>query len=176
MAIRSPTFLRVGRLRLPTRSGKQGSMLARSLHQPSFSASIASVPLDVEPPGLPVLRPAQNLVAPRMQITTLPNGFRVVSQESFGQVTTFALFIDAGSMYEEGPDERGVCHFIEASAFTSTRQRSAADVQANAQSAGISSQAVFNREVIMFKVRCTHCCSQFHSCQCILGLGASKSS
>ena len=125
---------------------------------PPWAAAVAAVPLDTEPPGLPVLRPAHSLSAPRLETTTLPNGFRVVSQESFGQVTTFALFVDAGSMYEEPANELGVCHFLEATAFTSAGGRTAAEVQAYAQTAGITSQAVFNREVVMFKVRvCYHC-------------------
>ena len=134
--------------------------LSTSTHQSSWAANIAAAPLDTVPPGLPVLRPAHNLAVPTVRATTLPNGFRVVTQESFGQVTTFALFVDAGSMYEEGPDELGVCHFLEATAFTSTGNKSAADVQAFAQATGITSQAVFNREVVMLKVR--ECCSHSH--------------
>ncbi len=50
------------------------------------------------------------------------------------------------------PPPQGACHFLEATAFSSTRKR---DVQAMLQwqmRHGIASSAVFNREVVMFKV------------------------
>jgi hypothetical protein len=101
--------------------------------------------------SMPVLRPAHHMVPPKMTVTTLPNGLRVASQENFGQISTLALFVDAGSMYES-EDQLGACHFIEAAAFGSTSTRSSSEVQQFAQSSGITTQAVMNREVVMFKV------------------------
>ena len=36
---------------------------------------------------LPVLKPASQLEAPHTEITVLPNGLRVISQETYGQVS-----------------------------------------------------------------------------------------
>jgi predicted Zn-dependent peptidase len=89
--------------------------------------------------------------APTMMVSTLSNGFRVASQENFGQISTLALFVDGGSMYESNA-QLGACNFLEAAAFSSTSNRSAQEVQQYAQTFGITTQAVFNREVMMYKV------------------------
>jgi hypothetical protein len=60
----------------------------------------------LSPRSLPRLRPARNLPSPQLQLTTLPSGLRVASQETYGQIATLALFVDAGSMYEA---EGGAC-------------------------------------------------------------------
>ena len=52
--------------------------------------------------SLPVLKPASQLQAPETQVTTLPNGLRVVTQETYGQAATLGLFVDAGSRFEDG--------------------------------------------------------------------------
>jgi processing peptidase subunit alpha len=83
--------------------------------------------------------------APALSSLTLPS-----FHPSPPQVATFAVFIDAGSMYE-GDDEIGVCHFLEASSFQSSRSRSAEETLQYATRHGITSSAVFNREVLMYK-------------------------
>jgi processing peptidase subunit alpha len=100
---------------------------------------------------LPTLFPGGRSEKPRVQCTVLPSGLRVVSQENYGQVATFAMFIDAGSMYEAA-DELGTCHFLETCAFKATVTRSGDDILALCQAHGISASAVFNREVLMYKV------------------------
>jgi len=81
---------------------------------------------------MPVLKPASNLPSPATQVTTLPNGLRVASEENYGQVhntvgvfmsvdcflsvwrcglrqvSSVGLFIDAGSMFEDGMPARVV--------------------------------------------------------------------
>ncbi|RHY92792.1 hypothetical protein DYB37_002990 [Aphanomyces astaci] len=57
--------------------------------------------LDEPIPGLPVLKPASQLQAPRTETTVLPNGLRVISQETYGQASTVGLFVDAGSRFED---------------------------------------------------------------------------
>jgi predicted Zn-dependent peptidase len=86
--------------------------------------------------SIPALTPARNLPSPRLAVTTLPNGFRVATQETYGQAATVALFVDAGSRYE---DERqvGACHFLETLAFRSTAKRSNEDILAFCQAHGI---------------------------------------
>lgn len=75
---------------------------ATTVHQTRGRLSVPPAPLPPTPDcSIPRLRPARNLPSPSLQQTTLPNGFRVLSQESYGSMTsTVALFVDAGSMYE----------------------------------------------------------------------------
>ena len=60
------------------------------------SRAFASQPsLDMELPGMPELAPASAQEKPAVQVTTLDNGLRVASQETFGQITGkfFVLFL-----------------------------------------------------------------------------------
>lgn len=123
------------------------------------SAALFSASLVHEPAGFPALVPARNLAAPLVHVTALSNGLRVASQETFGQVSSISLFIDAGSMYETesaGAEGSliGACHFLETMAFKSTASRSALEVAEFTSSHGISTGAVFNREVLMYKIDC----------------------
>ena len=102
-------------------------------------------------PSLPPLRPGLSLPAPRLRVDTLPNGFTVATEETYGQVATLALFVEAGSMYE-ADGEVGACHFLEAAAFSATGSMRAEEVQRFTQEHGMTTGAVFNREVLMFKV------------------------
>ena len=81
------------------------------------------------PNSLPVLRSGRSHPPPRVQVTTLPSGLRIATQENYGQIATLALFVDAGSMYESEADgEIGACHFLETCAFQSTERRTASDI------------------------------------------------
>ena len=68
------------------------------------ASQLADLSLLVEPSGLPRLPPASALPPPTVQVSTLANGLRVCTQETYGQVASLALFIDAGSMYESEAD------------------------------------------------------------------------
>ena len=114
-------------------------------------APASSLPSNVVPSGLPTLRPGTLLPPPALHHTTLPNGLLVSSQETYGQVGTLALFIEAGSMYE-APDEVGACHFFETTAFKNTQGLSPDEIMALTLTKGLTTSAVFNREVLLFKV------------------------
>lgn len=65
----------------PTRTG--GPQWADAM--PSATAGGASDVI-AELPGMPRLRPGNRLAEPRLRVTTLPNGLRVATQETYGQV------------------------------------------------------------------------------------------
>lgn len=50
------------------------------------------------------------------QVTTLPNGLRVASEQRFGQFCTVGVVIDSGPRYEVAYPS-GVSHFLEKLAF-----------------------------------------------------------
>jgi processing peptidase subunit alpha len=100
---------------------------------------------------MPALQPGLSLPPPRLRIDTLSNGLTVATEETYGQVATLALFIEAGSMYESAT-EVGACHFLEASAFSATASLSSEELLRLTQEHGMTTGAVFNREVLMFKV------------------------
>ncbi|XP_054271218.1 mitochondrial-processing peptidase subunit alpha [Macrosteles quadrilineatus] len=55
------------------------------------------------------------------QITTLPSGLRVASENRFGQFCTVGVVIDSGSRYEVAFPS-GISHFLEKLAFNSTEE------------------------------------------------------
>lgn len=50
------------------------------------------------------------------QVTTLPNGLRVASENRFGEFCTVGVVIDSGSRYEVAYPS-GISHFLEKLAF-----------------------------------------------------------
>jgi hypothetical protein len=114
-------------------------------------ARFGSQPTSEALPGMPALTPGSALPPPQLRVDALPSGLKVASQETYSQVCTVALFIEAGSMYER-TEEIGACHFLEAMAFKATRAMDAAEVLRFTQQHGISTGSVFNQEVLLFKV------------------------
>ena len=127
----------------------RGGARARSWRDEPVPAT--SLPCDVSPLGLPLLKPGHLLPPPALRHTTLPNGLMVSTQETYGQVATLALFIEAGSMYETAA-EVGACHFFETMAFKATEKFTASDISGLTQRLGLATSAAFNREVLLYKV------------------------
>jgi processing peptidase subunit alpha len=107
--------------------------------------------LHYELPGLPQLKPASQLLAPQTEITTLPSGLRVISQETYGQAATVGLFVDAGSRCETA-SEVGVTHLLEHLGFKGTPTRSHAELVREMESIGALATASCGREQIIYTV------------------------
>ena len=75
----------------------------RKLQRDEFSTiKMNSVPIDVVPPPfIPSNVPAQELDVPETMITTLDNGIRVVSQETYSQMCTVGVLTNVGSRHEK---------------------------------------------------------------------------
>lgn len=106
-------------------------------------------PIRAEYPGMPALRPARDLPLPKTRVTTLANGLRVASEETYGQVSSIAVFVDSGSKHESA-DESGVSHFLETLAFKSTTNRSAEQIREETQGMGVFAAA--SRDSMMYRV------------------------
>ncbi len=115
------------------------------------ASQFGSLPTSEALPGMPVLSPGSTLTSPQLCMDVLPSGLKVASQETYGQVCTLALFVEAGSMYERA-EEIGACHFLEAMAFKSTRGMDSDEILRFTQQHGITTGSVFNQEVLLFKV------------------------
>jgi hypothetical protein len=72
----------------------------RQLHEASHTASLSS----------------SHAQSPSVQITTLPNKLRVVTENTPGHFSSVGLYVDAGSRYET-PTNSGVSHFLDRMAF-----------------------------------------------------------
>ena len=68
-----------------------------------------------QPPlHIPSNLPRNAMTIPTAEITTLDNGLRIASQETYGQVTTFGILSNCGSRLEEtSSNNKGVNHLME---------------------------------------------------------------
>ena len=84
-------------------------------------------------------------MSPETIITTLDNGIRVVSQETFGQVSTVGVVSSLGSRFEQ-PHEAGATHMLELLAFGETPRFSGAGIVEMLQDWGGSRFVTLQRE------------------------------
>lgn len=56
--------------------------------------------MPVKPSYIPSNLPSKDLEIPATKVSTLSNGLRVASQETYGQVSTVGVFANVGSRYE----------------------------------------------------------------------------
>ena len=104
--------------------------------------------------GLPTLAPARELVAPATRMTTLPNGVRVISIDTFCGVCSVGAFVDAGSRHETAANS-GVGNVLEKLAFkggAGENGRSLHEVAALMEQHGISPTTMSSREHIHFQL------------------------
>ncbi|POM67946.1 Mitochondrial-processing peptidase subunit beta, partial [Phytophthora palmivora] len=107
--------------------------------------------LEQELPGLPQLKPASQLKPPQTEISVLPSGLRVISQETYGQAATLGIFIDAGSRFEDD-DSVGVSHLLEHLGFKSTTSRSHAQLVHEIEDIGALTTSSCGREQIIYTI------------------------
>ena len=88
-----------------------------------------------------------------VQLTTLPNGFRVVSEHMPGlQSAAIGVWVLAGARHEEA-SQNGIAHFLEHMAFKGTKRRSALQIAEAIEDVGGYINAYTSREVTAYYVR-----------------------
>jgi len=108
--------------------------------------------MPTKPDHIPPNIQNSKLDVPETMVTTLSNGLRVVSQETYGQVTTVGVLADFGSRLETN-ETRGVNHLLELLAFQSMHQYpNSADVVAKMDALGGTTFAQSSREQMMYCV------------------------
>ncbi|KAJ3285760.1 Mitochondrial-processing peptidase subunit alpha, partial [Blyttiomyces sp. JEL0837] len=83
------------------------------------------------------------------EITTLPNGLKVASQDAPGHFVTVGVYIDAGSRYE-AEEFAGASHILERMAFKSTKNFSVEELMATLEKLGGNVMAHSSREAMMY--------------------------
>lgn len=81
--------------------------------------------------------------------TVLPNGLRVVTEETYHPTSTVALFINAGSSFETKANN-GTAHFLEHLAFKGTGRRTKEGLGLEVENIGASLNAYTSREHTVF--------------------------
>lgn len=78
-------------------------------------------------------------------VTTLPNGVRVATKASFGEVSSVGVFLNAG-IRDETKELAGAAHLIEQLALTGTAKRPKAKLEEEVESLGATLSVNFGRE------------------------------
>eukprot|EP00339_Tiarina_fusa_P026584 CAMPEP_0116997752 /NCGR_PEP_ID=MMETSP0472-20121206/1074_1 /TAXON_ID=693140 ORGANISM="Tiarina fusus, Strain LIS" /NCGR_SAMPLE_ID=MMETSP0472 /ASSEMBLY_ACC=CAM_ASM_000603 /LENGTH=591 /DNA_ID=CAMNT_0004696719 /DNA_START=136 /DNA_END=1911 /DNA_ORIENTATION=+ len=92
---------------------------AQQTYMESIAQSFSSLPITADVPDfIPPNVPSTELTVPETLITTLDNGVRVVSQETYGQMCTIGVLTNVGSRHEP---TTGMVHLLETMAFGSTK-------------------------------------------------------
>jgi len=88
-----------------------------------------------------------------VELTTLPNGFRIVSEYMPGlQSASLGVWISAGGRHERS-DQNGIAHFLEHMAFKGTKRRSALQIAEAIEDVGGFINAYTSRETTAYYVR-----------------------
>ncbi|GLJ30406.1 hypothetical protein SUGI_0601650 [Cryptomeria japonica] len=81
-------------------------------------------PLDLPLPGVQLPPSIPDHIEPtKTNVTTLPNGLKVASENSPSSTASIGLYVDCGSVYET-PLSSGATHLLERMAFKTTKNRS----------------------------------------------------
>mgnify|MGYP001173659667 CR=1 FL=1 len=103
--------------------------------------------------AVPSLQPGNRGPSPKADITTLPNGVRVVTVDDGSHVASVGAFVEAGSRHEANGIE-GVAHMLKHSGFKSTTERSALRMYRDMEDAGIVASTSVDREHIVYRADC----------------------
>lgn len=88
-----------------------------------------------------------------VELTTLPNGFRIVSENMPGlQSASLGVWVSAGGRHER-VDQNGVAHFLEHMAFKGTKRRNALQIAEAIEDVGGFINAYTSREATAYYVR-----------------------
>lgn len=101
---------------------EQRTSLVETRHLSQAQTALGPISTIV-PSLIPPNVPSDELRAPPTELTTLSNGLRVVSQETYGQVSTVGVCCQVGSRQErQDQNEQGVVNLLEMVAFGATDQ------------------------------------------------------
>ncbi len=88
-----------------------------------------------------------------VNLHTLPNGVRVVTEAMPGlESATIGLWVEAGGRHERA-DENGIAHFLEHMAFKGTERRSALQIAEEIEDVGGYINAYTSRETTAYYAR-----------------------
>jgi len=110
--------------------------------------------LDEQAKAAPIYGIHKNVLkVPQTQITTLKNGFRVMTEPRYGETAAVGMFIKVGSR-DETDTNNGVAHFLEHIYFKGTKKRSEKDIEAEFENMGATLNAHTSREYTVFNAHC----------------------
>lgn len=89
-----------------------------------------------------------------LQISTLPNGLRIVTEHMPGlKSASVGLWVQAGGRHER-EDQNGIAHFLEHMAFKGTKRRTALQIAEEIEDVGGYINAYTSKEMTAYYARC----------------------
>jgi len=88
---------------------------------------------------------------PPATVTTLPNGVRVATRESFGEMASMGIFVNAGTR-DETRETAGAAHLLEHLAFSGTAKRGKTQLEMEVESMGGLLSMTSGREQSSYKM------------------------
>ncbi len=89
-----------------------------------------------------------------LQISTLPNGLRIVTEHMPGlQSASVGIWVMAGGRHER-PEQNGIAHFLEHMAFKGTSRRTALQIAEEIEDVGGYINAYTSKEMTAYYARC----------------------
>lgn len=96
--------------------------------------------------------PPYLLNIPPTTVSSLPNKFRVATEENYGETATIGVFIDSGSR-SETKENNGVAHFLEHMSFKGTKNRDRRQLEIEIENMGGTFNAYTSREQTVFYMK-----------------------
>jgi len=88
-----------------------------------------------------------------LRLTTLPNGFRIVTEDMAGlKSASVGVWVTAGGRHER-PEQNGIAHFLEHMAFKGTKTRSALQIAEQIEDVGGYINAYTSRDMTAYFAR-----------------------
>lgn len=136
---------------VPAVQGKDAKGIWASI----FGTTPQAVPPMTDPmPGVTLpAAPVYPAAPPKTEITTLPNGVKIASENTPGSTVTVGVYVDSGSKYEQGA-EQGLSHLLERMAFKATTNRSHLRFTREVESIGANLMASASREQMSYTADC----------------------
>lgn len=141
-----------GRLILPSSAStllQRKNTLSSLINNNNSDAKIEEYPLDVPLPNIPPLIKLTNQEELQTKITTLPNGMRVCSENSLGQIAAAGLLVDTGMRWET-PATLGTSYFLQRMSFKATKNRTAEELTEELSRMGSNFMSFAYRESITY--------------------------
>ncbi|WP_435258432.1 M16 family metallopeptidase [Thioclava sp. FR2] len=89
-----------------------------------------------------------------LQISTLPNGLRIVTEHMSGlKSASVGLWVQAGGRHER-PEQNGIAHFLEHMAFKGTTRRTSLQIAEEIEDVGGYINAYTSKEMTAYYARC----------------------
>uniref|UniRef100_A0A6B2L277 Mitochondrial-processing peptidase subunit alpha n=1 Tax=Arcella intermedia TaxID=1963864 RepID=A0A6B2L277_9EUKA len=107
--------------------------------------------LDEPWPGVPDAGSEAELSAPVTHITTLGNGLKVASEDTYSQLAAFGLYVKCGTI-REPVHKPGLTLLLERLAFKSTTTRTSAHIVQLSENLGCSMLSVGDKENIVYSI------------------------